>query len=497
MKIKHSLQWNCNQCDFQATTRSILMNHCKMTRGHTPSKQRLGESGVVECFTCRSEFRSYHDLMNHRKQQHPSHKRCRYYLKGECKFSRDECWYLHEEKGQTQNIEAKVEEMCFVCKINFANNFDLEKHKQEKHKRITPSKYFEKSTEESRNKQFTQTPTFNAWAQPLQSMQNEDFLPEPVSSTTRSNISNDYISHAQSEDGLFKHNVTKVADNGGKNVSQANLNNLTIIRRSNKPIQALNLPVIANVNPRSVYNKVKEFHTFVEQEYLDVVFMSESWEREENKLHDIIKLENHEVISNVYQRKGTGGRPALIVNKKKFHIQNLTNIVINIKWGIEVVWCLLTPLNATPNSKIQKIACASLYCKPGSKHKSDLLDHIAEAYNLLCTKYQRGLHFIIAGDTNELNLSPILALSPNLTQIVTKPTRIDPVTGVEALLDPVIMTLASYYQTPNCLAPLDADPEGNGKPSDHRIILASPISSINNVCSRTTRSIKVRPKTES
>ena len=67
MKIKHSLQWNCNQCDFQATTRSILMDHCKMTRGHTPSKQRLGESGVVECFTCCSEFRSYHDLMNHRK----------------------------------------------------------------------------------------------------------------------------------------------------------------------------------------------------------------------------------------------------------------------------------------------------------------------------------------------------------------------------------------------------------------------------------------------
>ena len=53
------------------------------------------------------------------------------------------------------------------------------------------------------------------------------------------------------------------------------------MKRSNKPLQALNLPVIANINPRSVYNKVKEFHTFVREEEIDVVFMSESWERED------------------------------------------------------------------------------------------------------------------------------------------------------------------------------------------------------------------------
>ena len=242
---------------------------------------------------------------------------------------------------------------------------------------------------------------------------------------------------------------------------------------------------------------MKEFHTFVQEEEIDVVFMSESWEREDNTLHNIIVLEDHEIISNVYQRKGQGGRPALIVNKKKFEIQNLTNTIINIMWGVEVVWCLLTPKNATPSSKIQKIACASVYCKPGSKHKSDLQDHMAEAYNILSTKYQRGLHFIIAGDTNELNLGPILNLSPNLSQIVTNPTRRDPVTGVEKMLDPVIMTLETYYQTPQCLAPLDPDPDSNGKPSDHRIVVVRPISVINNHSTRSTRSINVRPITQS
>ena len=164
------------------------------------------------------------------------------------------------------------------------------------------------------------------------------------------------------------------------------MNNLITIKRSNKPIQALNLPTIANINPRSVYNKVNEFHTFIEQEDVDVVFMSESWEREEKTLHDIIKLETHDIVSNVFQRKGKGGRPALIVNKNKFLIQNLTNTLINIKWGVEVVWCLLTPKDATSKSKIQKIACASVYCKPGSKSKTDLHDHIAEAYNILSSK---------------------------------------------------------------------------------------------------------------
>ena len=173
----------------------------------------------------------------------------------------------------------------------------------------------------------------------------------------------------------------------------------------------MNLPTIANINPRSIYNKVHDFETFVEQKEVDIVFMSESWEREEKTLHDILKMDDYEIVSNVFQRKGKGGRPALIVNKNKFVVQNLTNTIINIKWGLEIVWCLLTPKNATFNCNIQKIACASIYCKPGSKSKTDLHDHIAEAYNILSTKYKKGLHFIVAGDTNELNLSPILNLS--------------------------------------------------------------------------------------
>ena len=115
------------------------------------------------------------------------------------------------------------------------------------------------------------------------------------------------------------------------------------VKRSNKVCEALDLPSVLNLNPRSVYNKVDEFHNLVNELQVDLLFMSESWERENQTLDQIIKLENYQVISNVYQRNGKGGRPALIINDSKYHVENLTNTVISIPWGVEITWALLTP----------------------------------------------------------------------------------------------------------------------------------------------------------
>ena len=261
-----------------------------------------------------------------------------------------------------------------------------------------------------------------------------------------------------------------------------NRNNLKVLKRSNNLVQALSLPTLSNINPRSVYNKIDEFHTFVKEEDVDVIFMSESWEREDLTLAQIVKLEDHTVISNVYQRKGKGGRPAIIANHRKYQVQDITNTVVQIPWGVEAVWCVLTPLNVSHDSTVQKIACCAIYSKPNSKTKTLLLDHISDAYNILSTKYGRGLHFILAGDTNDLKLEPILSLSPNLKQIVRKWTRLDP----PALLDPIITTLFKFYQEPMCLDPLDSDPDKNGVKSDHRIVLARAISTLNNKSCRQT-----------
>ena len=131
-------------------------------------------------------------------------------------------------------------------------------------------------------------------------------------------------------------------------------------------MQSLYLPSLCNINPQSVYNKRTEFITFVKERECDVIFISESHERADLTLDQImLDLEDHVVISNVHQRRGKGGRPALIINKTKYHVQNLTQSVISIPWGVEVVWALLTPLHTQSDSIIQKIVCASIYLPPG------------------------------------------------------------------------------------------------------------------------------------
>ena len=123
------------------------------------------------------------------------------------------------------------------------------------------------------------------------------------------------------------------------------IRNIKTVQRNNKIVEALELPFIANINPRSVYNKIDELKAFIDQEEVDLLFLSESWERENETLDQLIELENHIVISNVYQRTGIGGRPAILVNSNKYHVQNVTNTLINVKWGVEAVWCVLTPKN--------------------------------------------------------------------------------------------------------------------------------------------------------
>ena len=57
--------------------------------------------------------------------------------------------------------------------------------------------------------------------------------------------------------------------------------------------------------------------------------------------------------------------------------------------------------------------------------------------------------------------------------------------------------MSKYYQVPECLEPLDADPDKDGKKSDHRIVVARAITILNNKSGREARKVKVRPMPES
>ena len=183
---------------------------------------------------------------------------------------------------------------------------------------------------------------------------------------------------------------------------------------------------------------------------------------------------------------------AIIANESKFVVENLTQTEIEIPWGIEVVWAVLTPKILTNDSKIKKIIVGSIYSKPDSRKKSVLLDHIAQVYNLLSSKFKEGLHWLLCGDTNDLKLDEILSLNSNLKQVVQTPTRLNP----PRILDPIITSMSDYYQLPVCLPPLDADPDSNGKPSDHLMVVMSPVSVLNNKSARTKKKIVYRPYSE-
>ena len=125
------------------------------------------------------------------------------------------------------------------------------------------------------------------------------------------------------------------------------------------------------------------------------------------------------------------------------------------------MWALVTPRRQSRHKFKNIEVCSVYYRGPKSTKKQELYDHIAETFNYLSSKYGSNIQFIIAGDTNRLNLSTILNLSSNLKQVVKTFTRLKP----EAILDPIITTLWKYYQEPVTKPPINSDLNSKGKPS--------------------------------
>ena len=179
-------------------------------------------------------------------------------------------------------------------------------------------------------------------------------------------------------------------------------------------------------------------------------FLSETWDRVTQPLENLINLENYRVITSPNPRNFRGGKPALVINEEKFHIKPLNPEPITVPDGVEAVWALITPKNSKQTNQFNHIAVAAIYYRgPKSTKKEELFDHIAKTYHFLMAKYGTGLQFIIAGDTNRLNLKPILNLSPSLKQLVTTPTRLNP----DAILDPIITTICRSITYPQSQGP--------------------------------------------
>ena len=64
--------------------------------------------------------------------------------------------------------------------------------------------------------------------------------------------------------------------------------NLKSIKRSNRAVQALNLPTVMNINPRSAYNCPENLALLIKEHEIDAAFLSESWERQDFTLDQLL-----------------------------------------------------------------------------------------------------------------------------------------------------------------------------------------------------------------
>ena len=256
--------------------------------------------------------------------------------------------------------------------------------------------------------------------------------------------------------------------------------------------QSMALPSIMNINPRSIYNKTEDFKLLIEQYEADCIMMSESWEREDFSLKQLLNLENYEIITNVHQRDAVGGKPAILIKTENYVVTNLCPKVITVPTGVEAAWALIVPKVKNSKNKIKFIALCSVYFSAKFTKKKEFYDHIAVSYNILMSKYGKSLQICIAGDFNRLGLSPILSLSPDFRQMVKVPTRLNP----PAVLDQIITTMGKFYSDPVTKPPVRND-EGNGVQSDHLIVLMEPISKLVECQTRSYQIIEYRPLTDS
>ena len=172
------------------------------------------ECKEYNCKDCESKFGSKSNLMMHRKKEHREKvPRCRRLRQGDCELSDDSCWFIHEEitdnDGDTfVDMETEVSEQ-----------------KEEG--------FFSQSTGKS----------------------------APRSTKTDLRKVRHVVSASVSAQEISKQKIKMFREQRRK--KQILFQNIKVIKRSEKIFQALKLPKVLNVNPRSLHNKKNEFCTFI------------------------------------------------------------------------------------------------------------------------------------------------------------------------------------------------------------------------------------------
>ena len=104
IKTAAQVEWTCNDCPFQASSSSELMNHVRILAHQSSPNVKDRKKFFFDyrqCYTCKLEFDGYKNLMEHRHNMHPSKKKCRNFPDDSCTwgenaglFMRNNLWTL-------------------------------------------------------------------------------------------------------------------------------------------------------------------------------------------------------------------------------------------------------------------------------------------------------------------------------------------------------------------------------------------------------------------
>ena len=222
---------------------------------------------------------------------------------------------------------------------------------------------------------------------------------------------------------------------------------------------------------RSLWSKANSLGEDIIERESDISFLSEVWEKKENKFHqscieELLELKGIDYISTPRPGVRRGGGTAIAACPKKF---SLVKLNIEIPNAVEVVWGLLRPRKIV--GRIKKIILCSFYCPPRSPKKNILIDHISTVVNKLKVEHPDAAT-IIAGDKNDLDESRIVAIDPAFVQLVRRATRKDKTLSI------VITDLRRFYVEPKVINPVPVDNPERGVPSDHNGVLVEPVNNI-------------------
>ena len=222
----------------------------------------------------------------------------------------------------------------------------------------------------------------------------------------------------------------------------------------------------------------------------DICFLTEVWEKKENKKHqfkleEMLEMRGVKYISTPRPGAQRGGGAAIAVRAENFNISKLN---IPIPKSVEAVWGLLKPKVVT--GKITVIIVCCFYSPPRSKKNAVLIEHITlTLQSQLNTHPNAGI--IISGDRNSMDIATLLSIDSTLRQTVDRSTR------GHRILDVILSNLHCLYNVPEIVDPIVPDQPGKGVPSDHNGVIATPHTNSTQPPKNNKVKRKIRPIPES